>query len=317
MASATQKRLFLTVFVAPARGGGPVAPTRVSQRRPLHLCPFPWEAPAAAGPGLDPRSDLGDFWAPHPARGSRGDGIPWPSPDPAAVPPQACPGESRSPPPQSLPVPSRSPRQTPRGEHSPSCPARPARLRLGLRLAAGGAGVAVRPGRGAERGPLPLSARPAGSPRPRPHRLPRPRRPAAAAATATARRRHVTGPRGSCGPRDPAMREGRSSRPLPGGSGGPCCVAGAPQVASRSTDTREGCASPLLPGAPRSPGTWSGAAAAARPAGSLGIPRSPPRWPCGRPGPGRQNDGAALSLTPGSGQQVQGGVCPARLEVWV
>ena len=172
----------------------------------LHPCPFPSEDQAASGPERGPSpgppSPLRTVPRPGTPRGWGGAPgclpIPQPScPNPAQEEARPLPrgvSQGNSGPPL-LRLGPHSSRQIPRGEHSPSCPARPARLPLRLGLAADGAGVAVwpcgpvalRPGRGAERGPLPLSARPAGSPRPRPRRLPRPRQPAAAAAGATAR----------------------------------------------------------------------------------------------------------------------------------
>lgn len=243
-----------SLFVTPVQGGGPAppAPLGLLEESACIPVPSPQEAPAAAGPAFCPH--------PRPESSRRrtlpgepaGLGSPGrlPTPQTSRVPglPRRKPVPSPVESPGAIPV----PRQTPRGEHSPSCSARPARLRLGL--AAGGAGVAVWPcgpvalwpGRGAERGPHPPSARPSGSPGPAPASCPAPRRPAAAAARATVRRRHVTGPRGRCGPRDTAGRRGRGSRPLRGGA--PGVPAAWMLLPPGHQKPAKGCSRLLLPG---------------------------------------------------------------------
>lgn len=270
-----------SLFVTPVQGGGPAppAPLGLLEESACIPVPSPQEAPAAAGPAFCPH--------PRPESSRRrtlpgepaGLGSPGrlPTPQTSRVPglPRRKPVPSPVESPGAIPV----PRQTPRGEHSPSCSARPARLRLGL--AAGGAGVAVWPcgpvalwpGRGAERGPHPPSARPSGSPGPAPASCPAPRRPAAAAARATVRRRHVTGPRGRCGPRDTAGRRGRGLRPLRGRGARGSQLRGCCSHRGTKNPRKVAHVSCSL-GAPRVAVSRDPRAAARR-AGSLGIPRSP------------------------------------------
>ncbi|XP_058567876.1 uncharacterized protein LOC131501580 [Neofelis nebulosa] len=187
--------------------------------------------------------------------------------------------------------------------------------------------VAPWPGRGAEYGPLPPSVRPAGSPppRPRPRGLPHPRRPPQplprqqrAAVTWLAlggATDHVIwlARRGG---------EGRDSLPLlPYTPASGIRSSLDHPAGSRGAETGKRCASlPFPRRACRGP-QCTRIGAAAKGAGSLGIPRfhHPPFLfpPAARaPGPddGTQDDVVALLWVPGSGQQVQDRVSPARPE---
>ncbi|XP_059737576.1 basic salivary proline-rich protein 1 [Bos taurus] len=234
MANATQKRLFLTLSVTRTREGpAPLLPWVSLEEPACNPVPSPQHPLAAGGPACGPHlSTPGNLpvipAAPHPARGSRGFGVPTsqsfrrPAQEEAGV-SGGNSGRSHPPPGRR----SRRPRPTPAvsTHRSLLCPPglTPARAR-GWRL---WRGPVARPGRRAR---PPPSFRPSrGVPRaPPPPADPPPRRPAAAAARATARLSRDR-PRGRRGPRDAAGQEGRGAQPpYPGSPGVPAVLAPLP-----------------------------------------------------------------------------------------
>ena len=207
-----------SLFVIPVAGGGPAAPTEVSQRHPS-VSPF---LPQGSPSGRRTRTRS----APPTSQSSRhrtppGDLVGLGSP---AHPPPPTPQPSHSEPAQekARPLPSRD-------SWSNSGPAVEAGIRLpppdphrhaltellclSDPLGSGGYSTARGTGQGAERVYLSSSAGPVEYPSAPPPPASPSSGQAVAAAKATARYHHVTRPRGRCMPRDPVGREGRCLRP--------------------------------------------------------------------------------------------------------